>query len=43
MDDEVVWLMKMGADQLRLPEPSNEPRLTSTVLGELVRLKPSPA
>ena len=43
VDGEVVWLMNVGADQLRFPEPSNVPRFTATVFGALARLKPSPA
>ena len=39
---EVVGLMNVGADQLRLP-PENVPRLTVTVFGALVRLNPRPA
>lgn len=39
---EVVWLMKVGAPQLKLPPPSNVPLLTATVFGGLARLKPSP-
>jgi hypothetical protein len=43
IDGEVVWLMNVGADQLRCPEPSNVPRLTAMVSGAAVRSKPSPA
>ena len=43
VDGDVVALMNVGADQLRWPPPSNVPRLTVTVFGALVRLKPRPA
>jgi hypothetical protein len=40
VDGEVVGLMNVGADQLRLL-PENVPRLTVTVFGALVRSNPS--
>jgi hypothetical protein len=35
--------MNVGADQLSAPLLANVPRLTVTVFGALVRLKPRPA
>jgi hypothetical protein len=42
VEGEVVGLTNVGADQLSV-SPEKVPRLTVTVFGALVRLKPSPA
>src|SRR5437773_870922 len=39
----VVWPMKVGGPQCRLPLLSKVPLLTATVLGDWVRSKPRPA